>query len=369
MEDRFMSYATQYKIQKPYSSLSMANFKRDTAVLIAEPESMSPKTSPRLDGKASPHSLKQHYATGAKRLLGKPALNASSSSLQSPTSTASFIAAPDSDPRAVEDERFRGHRPHLRHHNHQHHSSHDMSQVLDWLQREKVKKAKRKSKRESRPRIISSTDSLKSSPGDGRSDTTFHHEGGRERADSEASDSSVDFESLEKILASLRVGEDANATPKDEKKGSYFSRRSSAKHKLLRKSSGLASSDTDYLDGDAVVPSADVVLDNSKTLGYSGGEAESQTNLLDSRKRGLKEREAWLHFKNEIVRLAHTLRLKGWRRVPLDRGGEIDVERLSGALTNAVYVVSPPVDLPPTPSSRQGSATSHASEKAPSPPP
>lgn len=335
----------------------MANFKRDTAVLIAEPESISPKTSPRLDGKASPHSLKQHHATGAKRLLGRPALNASSSSLQSPTSTASFTAAPDSDPRAVEDERLRGHRPHLRHHSHQRHSNPDMSQVLDWLQREKVKKAKRKSKRASRSRIISATDSLKSSPGDGR-----------ERADSEASDSSVDFESLEKILASLRVGEDANATPKDEKKGSYFSRRSSAKHKLLRKSSGLASSDTDYLDGDAVVPSADVVLDNSKTLGYSGGEAESQTNLLDSRKRGLKEREAWLHFKKEIVRLAHTLRLKGWRRVPLDRGGEIDVERLSGALTNAVYVVSPPVDLPPTPSSRQGSATSHASEKAPSPP-
>ena len=310
----------------------MANFKCGTGVSTADPESISPRSSPRLDGKASLHSLvhtKQHHATGAKRLLGRPALNTSSSSLQSPTSTASFTATPDADPQAFEDERLRGHMPHLRHHSH---SGHVMSQVLDWLQREKAKNARRKSKRqESRPTIISSSSSLISSLGDGRSDTAFDHGGGRERADSDVSDSSVDFESLENILAGVRVSKDANATPKDEKRGSHFSRRLSAKHYLPRKSSGLASSDTDYLDGDAVVPSADVVLDNSKTLGYSGGEADSQP---DSRKRGLKEKEDWLHFKKEIVRLAHTLRLKGWRRVSLDRGGEINVERLSGALTN-----------------------------------
>lgn len=345
----------------------MANFKRGTAVSTADPESISPRSSPRLDGKASLHSLvhtKQHHATGAKRLLGRPALNTSSSSLQSPSSTASFTATPDADPQAFEDERLRGHRPHLQHHGH---SSHVMSQVLDWLQREKAKNARRKSKRpESRPKIISSTSSLRSSLDDGRMDTAFDHGGGRERAHSDVSDSSVDFESLENILAGVRVSKDANATPKDEKRGSYFSRRLSAKHYLPRKSSGLASSDTDYLDGDAIVPSADVVLDNSKTLGYSGGEADSQS---DSRRRGLKEKEDWLRFKKEIVRLAHTLRLKGWRRVPLDRGGDINVERLSGALTNAVYVVSPPAELPPTPLGRHSSVTSRTSEKAPSPPP
>lgn len=341
----------------------MADFKCDTAVAIAEPESLSPRSSPRLDGK-------QHHATGAKRLLGRPALHASSSSLQSPTITGNLTATPDLDPQAEEDERLRGHRPHLRHHSHQHHSGRDMSQVLDWLQREKAKKARRETKKnESRSKVISAMDSVRSSVGDKRNDNTFHRESGPEKADSDVSDSSVDFESLEKILTGMRVGEDANATPQDHKRASYFSRRSSAKHKLLRKSSGLASSDTDYLDGDAVIPSTDVVLDNSKTLSYSGGEADSQTNLLDSRKRGPKEKEAWLYFKKEIVRLAHTLRLKGWRRVPLDRGGEIYVERLSGALTNAVYVVSPPSDLPPTPSSRQGSATPHISEKALSPPP
>ena len=108
-----------------------------------------------------------------------------------------------------------------------------------------------------------------------------------------------------------------------------------------------ASSDTEYQDGDVMVPSCDVVLDNSKTMSYTGGESESsgQTVTLGTSKRVEKEQKAWISFKNEIVRLTHTLRLKGWRRVPLERGGEIEVERLSGALTNAVYVVSPPKDL------------------------
>lgn len=345
----------------------MADLKHGTANHSTEPEIISPPTSPKLDGKASQHSLvqpKQHHAAGARRLSGRPALNASSSSLQSPTITGSLAATANPDPRALEDESLRDHRPHLRHYSHQHHSNHVISQVLDWLQKEKAKKAKRRSTRQDgRSKSKTATDNVRFSLNEWRSNATSDHEGGRERAASNASDSSVDFESLEKILAGL------NATPKDEKKGSYFSRRSSSKHKLLRKSSALASSDTDYLDGEAIVPSADVVLDNSKTLGYSGGEADSQTNLLDSRKRGLKEKEAWRHFKREIVRLAHTLRLKGWRRVPLDRGGEIEVERLSGALTNAVYVVSPPADLPQGPSNRLGIETSHTSEKSPPPPP
>jgi choline kinase len=96
-----------------------------------------------------------------------------------------------------------------------------------------------------------------------------------------------------------------------------------------------------------IVPSCDVVLDNSKTMTYTGGASESsgETVTLSTSKRAEKERKAWLSFKSEIVRLAHTLRLKGWRTVPLERGGEIEVERLSGALTNAVYVVSPPKNL------------------------
>lgn len=110
------------------------------------------------------------------------------------------------------------------------------------------------------------------------------------------------------------------------------------------------SSDTEYHDGDIRVPTCDVVLDNSKTMGYSGGKPSASTDDLSlsltlSSKREEKERRAWITFKNEIIKLAHTLRLKGWRRVPLDSGESIDVTRLSGALTNAVYVVSPPDDV------------------------
>ncbi|KAK2751031.1 hypothetical protein FQN57_000106 [Myotisia sp. PD_48] len=109
-------------------------------------------------------------------------------------------------------------------------------------------------------------------------------------------------------------------------------------------------SDSDHADNDPPVPSADVVLDNSKTLLYSGGEAEpdidspgmitgkSSTSLTTIS----KDKEYWLYFKSEILKLTHTLGFKGWRRIPLDSSRGVEVVRLSGALTNAVYVVSPP---------------------------
>lgn len=133
-----------------------------------------------------------------------------------------------------------------------------------------------------------------------------------------------------------------------------------------KRSTAGGSSDTDNREHDDLVPSADVVLDNSKTLGYSGGAAASETNLTDTSKRARREKEAWHHFKTDIVRLAHTLKLRGWRRVPIDCGGEIEVVRLSGALTNAVYVVSPPSDLLPATSDPRSSTTSIASRRAPS---
>ena len=162
---------------------------------------------------------------------------------------------------------------------------------------------------------------------------------------SDVSNDSVDLESLENILGNFHDHKDTRVIQTDQRKGSGTSHRAPFRHGLLRKRSTGASSDTDYFDGEPVIPSADVVLDNSKTLGYSGGAAKSEISLLESGKRVIKEKEAWLRFKNEILRLAHTLKLKGWRRIPLDGGAEITVQRLSGALTNAVYVVSPPEKL------------------------
>jgi choline kinase len=113
--------------------------------------------------------------------------------------------------------------------------------------------------------------------------------------------------------------------------------------------SGFHSSDTEFgQDGEGVVNSCDAVLDNSKTMSYGGGntESSSDTPILRTGKREEKERKAWLSFKNEILKITHTLHLKHWRKIPLECGADIEVKRLSGALTNAVYVVFPPATIP-----------------------
>lgn len=75
---------------------------------------------------------------------------------------------------------------------------------------------------------------------------------------------------------------------------------------------GGHTSDTDYAsDGEPIVPSCDEVLQTAEEVGMD-------------------------EFKSQALKLAHTLRCKGWRGVALDRYREISVERISGALTNAV---------------------------------
>ncbi|KAF8536628.1 kinase-like domain-containing protein [Trichophaea hybrida] len=126
------------------------------------------------------------------------------------------------------------------------------------------------------------------------------------------------------------------------------SRRSSRRKSLLS-----ASSDTEYAsDGDAVVPECVEWLKNPEEIG-------------------------WDAFKLEVLKLAHTLRCKGWRRVELGRFKEVGVSRISGALTNAVswlycffrvmradeiyiqvYMVTPPADIPASTSTLSHSSTS-----------
>lgn len=165
----------------------------------------------------------------------------------------------------------------------------------------------------------------------------------KQRRDSNASDESIDLENLERIVKhtlSLRRSS-------TRKMPSMRGRGSSVRKLLGRKQS--SASDTEYHDGDVLVPSCDAVLDNSKTLAYTGGASdmsdESESEEL-KRVRSTIDGDAWSRFKFEIVRLSHTLRLKGWRKVTMEMSGSIEVQRLSGALTNAVYVVSPPSDMP-----------------------
>ena len=225
---------------------------------------------------------------------------------------------------------------HHGHHNHNTQSHHEklITQVAEWLQAEKAKRVARKAKKR----------------GKGNEETQEEDkQTTRPRSSSQSSDSSaISLERLQRILEDNMSSFGLDRLPMSSptlgprRLSHHPARRRSSARKL-----GAVSSDTEYQDGDVIVPSCDVVLDNSKTMSYTGGITESSddTVTLSTSKRAEKERKAWLSFKNEILRMTHTLRLKGWRRVPLERGGELEIERLSGALTNAVYVVSPPRNL------------------------
>lgn len=225
-----------------------------------------------------------------------------------------------------------------------HHHERLLKQVSGWLETQKAKSSARKAARYGRSKKrtdLHKEDKLK--------DITESLD--RRSEDSDAS--SISLADLQKILdESMSISSSKQESPRlQSRRPSYTSSRrpsySSTKRPSSRRMSKAGSSDTEFFDGDVLVPSCDVVLDNSKTLSFSGGAATSEQSLPAAGKRADKEAQAWNTFKSEILKLAHTLRLKGWRRVPLENGADIEVERLSGALTNAVYVVSPPKHMPP----------------------
>ncbi|KAH2985829.1 hypothetical protein KXV25_001005 [Aspergillus fumigatus] len=203
-------------------------------------------------------------------------------------------------------------------------NSHDglFHQVYEWLQQEKVKQKSRRSKLRGTGEGVES---------DGDDD---YYDGIVDKTASHDSESTFALDKLEKILvryAASRIEGSSSAYPL---RGPTRKR---SRIKGLRRGSA---SESDQYDLDTAVPAVDAVLDNSKTLAYTGGTAEED-------ERRLKDKEAWLTFKSEIVRLAITLQIKDWRKFPQELAGEIEVIRLSGALTNAVYVVNPPKSLPP----------------------
>ncbi|SMQ48083.1 unnamed protein product [Zymoseptoria tritici ST99CH_3D7] len=207
-----------------------------------------------------------------------------------------------------------------------------VDQVSSWIKEKRAKRSHRKASRKAED------DSAPASP---TSMVPVNGKEPRPRRGSHASDTSLDLEKLERI-----VKQTLHLRRSSARKIPHFRRKSSAR-KLLRKPS--SASDTEYFEGDVLVPTCDVVLDNSKTLSYTGGASDvSDESGEEELKRvgSVRDNDAWSRFKFEIVRLSHTLRLKGWRRVPLEMCGSVEVQRLSGALTNAVYVVSPPEDLP-----------------------
>ncbi|PHH89968.1 hypothetical protein CDD83_4829 [Cordyceps sp. RAO-2017] len=290
------------------------------AVQIAEPVPLPP-----IDDEAQ--SIKKFRAGPARRLGGKPA-----SSQLPTTSPRSSIGEGAAAPQPTDEESTQPghhHHPSLHHDRYQYYGEKLLARVGEWLERERNKAAGRiKPLRPRKPR----------SPTAGPESA----EAARQRADSIDSQSSdVSLDKLQSILDESLTNLGLNGMPRHTPRVSRSRRRANSRPTLQR----AASSDTDYVDGDAIVPDCDAWLDNSKTLNYTGGSV-SADDVAEITARAEREREAWLMFKNDIIRIAHTLRLKGWRRVALDGGDSITVERLSGALTNAVYVVTPPSDLP-----------------------
>jgi len=209
-----------------------------------------------------------------------------------------------------------------------------LSQVAKWLREERAKRAKKgESESASGPGVVRGLDGDEITPESGL----------------KQDQDSLALDKLEGILAGFVVSASGIVATAGHKIPQASRRRSSVGKKLKR---GLtaASSDTEYLDGDLLVPNVEAVLDNSKTMTNPAALSDNDLTTVKS-----KDKEEWASFKSEIVRLARTLKLKGWRRIPIERGADVDVERLSGALTNAVYVVSPPKDLPDPPKPSDGS--------------
>lgn len=318
---------------------------------MSQPAPQSPDDGP---------SRKQHTAGRTKRLSGRlpatsPRTSFNNAGVDIPNSTASSTTSTIQTP--DEAGRHGGQQQQSHHHNHHHGHRIDkasqklIAQVAEWLQREKDKKAVRKKKRATGRR------KSKSPPNktDGDSAPATPAPGLRPRAGSTDSESSeVSLDRLQRIVDEnmAALGLDPVAVTSGQQRLGRRHSGSVKKSKSSLQLSRTASSDTDYVDGDVLVPSCEAVLDNSKTLSYSGGKPGSASEEPmtpvgggSAQSRREESRQAWLVFKGEIIRLAHTLRLKGWRRVPLDSGDQVGVERLSGALTNAVYVVSPPADV------------------------
>jgi choline kinase len=207
-----------------------------------------------------------------------------------------------------------------------------LKQVGTWLKHERSRRHARRAKRKA------AKEGAVQEPTKTVPDEALEESHALARTSSESSHGEDSLDQLAHILEKT-----LSMKPADAKRRMQHFRRSSTG---LKRHSAI-SLDTDYFESvDQLVPSCEAILDNSKTMAYNVDESDGDSVPQVSEKEARKEREAWTKFRAEILRLAHTLKLKGWRKVSMEQSNEIDVQRLSGALTNAVYVVSPPKDLP-----------------------
>ncbi|KAK9240890.1 kinase-like domain-containing protein [Lipomyces kononenkoae] len=84
---------------------------------------------------------------------------------------------------------------------------------------------------------------------------------------------------------------------------------------LLRRKSAASQSESDHETSKAFVPSIDYYVDNQLPVDQ---------------------------LKKDVLVLTHRLEIARWRNIPISEYSQIKIVRISGALTNAVYCVTPP---------------------------
>lgn len=217
------------------------------------------------------------------------------------------------------------------------------NQVYGWLQREKAKQR-------THGRTQTSNDGLDGAvASDGDDDDETNNQQPPPVPNTPPNKKTLALERLEKILLEYSTTQYEGSNTNTSVSSVRRSGRRYTTKKGLRRGSA---SDSDTVE-EYGAPAVDAFLDNTKTLSYGcGGSADDEDGFADS-----KRREAWTTFKADIVRLTHTLEIKGWRKVPMENATDVDVVRLSGAMTNSVYVVSPPATLPAPPRAQDGSYT------------
>ena len=309
------------------------------AVLIAEPETIQttddlPSTGSYRSRATSTTSItnRRHHTNSSKRLSGRSARSIGSTAsfhAKRPMSSTSSEACPSSDTASTAGVPAQT-KPH-HHVRRPHHTNHIISQITGWLHQEKAKQAMRRTKK--KRSHLGHHGKVKEAISGALSNDDGDPTPAQSREESsDNSDASFALAELERILTnpSLNSGDDTTPSHGHKRHGFGLHRhRSHKSSKLLRKASSFGPMSDSEAKDDEEVPSAEVILDNSRACTTSG---KGPPGAGDH----------WLHFKREIVRLTHTLQIRAWRRIPIDDGSGIEVERLSGALTNAVYVVSPP---------------------------
>lgn len=264
-----------------------------------EPDEIIPP--PIYDDDDRPDSARQHKASiSGKKLTGRPPLpHDSSSSLPIPRKSSSvnlsnpdFFDSSSFDSSTTDAKRI-------------------LTQVAEWLQDEKAKATRKKKPKRQAPRKPAAEDAA---------DDDAQSESGPERGDD-----GLDLSTLENILAGY-MKSSAGSTPRLlPKSPNLLSRRGSLAKKFKRPSAPPQSSDTEFFGEDILVPNVEADLDNTKTLAYSGGAADEGSEKLKK-----KDQKHWKSFKKDILRLTHTLKLKGWRRISMEDSPELEVSRLSG---------------------------------------